>query len=217
MGTIRCQNGPKTLELVHVLVNIISFQRDTINLCRLKACKTGGLDQILDFRWAACHYVKSQKMWPQNIWLSAVLQPYNIQRHIKHLFGQVWYILTDMQKLKGVVGVLGPLFGTYVVYIVSVTIFFKGCENCLKRPSTEGFHLEILYIWKHYNQVHTSSWAFLPREGLKSLKPDINIWMDGVVSRAPTLSFAEQILTALKSGFVSRALPKKSPTKYRWI
>ena len=33
--------------------------------------------------------------------------------------------------------------------------------------------------------------------------------MDGVVSRAPTLSFAEQILTALKSGFVSRALPKK--------
>ena len=102
IGVHRCHKGPQTpqqiLELFACLsVYTRSFQRGTTSLCRPKAFKTAGLDLTWDFQWAAIHYVKPQKIHPRKFWLSAVLQPFDVQkRKVQKI---IWWYLFECKKL----------------------------------------------------------------------------------------------------------------------
>ena len=67
----------------------------------LKACKTAGPDQTQDSRRSAIDYIKLQKMLPQNLWLSAVLQLFDVQKKLKGVvesFGT--FMAPNFVKLK---------------------------------------------------------------------------------------------------------------------
>ena len=54
-------------------VYIRPFQRGTISPCRPKPCKTAGPDLMQNSRWAAIHYIKSQK---RKLWKLQFMQDF---------------------------------------------------------------------------------------------------------------------------------------------